>query len=261
MAITRLRAHLLLCHLTGQTKYLSEIISIVNADIIISRRPLASVLSHMSIFASFRENLDKLCWRHFLGKQFVFVKDSSTLSCYSTEENTGGGSEGTKDIRIFSTVLSVTFWPCFRFELTWRMTSSKSRFTHVISVRTCRSVSAKLYINCWLILASLPLQLHPFCLFLRCFRFEFTWKIWLVPCLGLSFPSEYSQACQPSCKFSCWLILASLGYVVLFLLLKTWKLNERKSKHQHSNKSFTRWLASVPSRWSNQVSFWDYLDN
>ena len=153
------------------------------------------------------------------------------------------------------------FLRCFWFEFARRMTSSKSRFTLVIPVKTCRSVSAKLYINCWLILASLPLQLHPFCLFLRCFRFEFTWKIWLVLCLGLSFPSEYSQACQPSYKFSCWLILASLGYVVLFLLLKIRKLNERQSKHQRSNKSFTRWLASVPSRWSNQVSFWHYLDN
>ena len=185
------------------------------------------MLSHISISASFRENLDKLCWRHFLGKQFVFVKDSSTLSYYSTEENTGGGSEGTKDIRIFSTVLSVTFWPCFRFEFTWRMTSSKSRFTLVISVRTCRSVSAKLYINCWLILASLPLQLHPFCLFLRCFRFEFTWKIWLVPCLGLSFPSEYSQACQPSYKFSCWLILASVGLCGFISFTKNMKVKRK----------------------------------
>ena len=117
------------------------------------------------------------------------------------------------------------FLRCFWFEFARRMTSSKSRFTLVIPVKTCRSVSAKLYINCWLILASLPLQLHPFCLFLRCFRFEFTWKIWLVLCLGLSFPSEYSQACQPSYKFSCWLILASVGYAVSFLLLKIRKLN------------------------------------
>ena len=67
-------------------------------------KPSRFCLSHMSILASFRENPYKLCRRHFLGKQFVFVKDSLTISYHSTEENIGGGSEKTKDIRVFSTL-------------------------------------------------------------------------------------------------------------------------------------------------------------
>ena len=170
----------------------------------------------MSIQASFRENLYKLCWRHFLGKQLVFVKDSLTLFYHSIDRVNSWEYRFDCHRRLILIISIIIFLV-------------KARFQRFASHRHSKPVS----VCCWYVSqlsfkSSDPRSLFN-CTLSATFCGVFDSNLhegWLVPCLGLSFPSGYAEACQPSYTFNCWLILASVGYTVLFLLLKIRKLNE-----------------------------------
>ena len=183
----------------------------------------------MSIQASFRENLYKLCWRHFLGKQLVFVKDSLTLFYHSIDRVNSWEYRFDCHRRLILIVSIIIFLV-------------KARFQRFASHRHSKPVLLVCKPALFQILrSSFPLQLHPFCHFLRCFRFEFTWRM-------TSSMSRFVFSVRICRSVSAKLYIQlltdfSVGGLYRFISFTEntkvkRKLNERQSK------SFTRSLAS-----------------